>query len=67
MAAKHSRHIAPTEPLIAHVEDQLARGGYTSIREVVRTAFRHMIEREHATAARSAVAPASSVAVNDRA
>lgn len=67
MAAKHSRHIALTEPLIAYVEDQVARGQYTSVSEVVRTALRHMIEWEDAKAARSAVASASSMAVNDRA
>jgi antitoxin ParD1/3/4 len=67
MAAKHSRHIALTEPLIAFVEDQVARGQYTSVSEVVRTALRHMIERESAKAVRSAVAPASAMAVNDRA
>lgn len=66
MAAKHSRHIALTEPLIAYVEDLVARGEFTSISEVVRTALRHMIEREDAKAARSAVALAASTAVNDR-
>ncbi|WP_238180134.1 ribbon-helix-helix domain-containing protein, partial [Methylobacterium haplocladii] len=45
MAAKHSRHIALTEPLIAYVEGQVAKGEYTCISEVVRTALRLMIER----------------------
>ena len=48
MAAKHSRHIALTEPLIAYVEAQVAKGEYTSISEVVRTALRLLIDREDA-------------------
>lgn len=67
MAAKHSRHIALTEPLIAYVEDQVARGEYTSVSEVVRNAIRQMIEREGVKAARNAFAPAASMAVNDHA
>jgi len=66
MAAKHSRHIALTEALIAFVEDQVARGQYTSVSEVVRTALRQMIEREGAKVARSAVTPAAFMASNDR-
>ena len=54
MAAKHSRHIALTEPLIAYVEAQVAKGEYTSISEVVRTALRQMIERDEAKAPREA-------------
>lgn len=60
MAAKHSRHIALTEPLIEYVEDQVARS-YTSVSKVVRTTLLHMIEREDAKAVRSAVAPAASM------
>ncbi|MCJ2088526.1 type II toxin-antitoxin system ParD family antitoxin [Methylobacterium sp. E-005] len=49
MAAKHSRHIALTELLIAYVEAQVAKGEYTSISEVVRTALRLLMEREAAS------------------
>lgn len=55
MAAKHSRHVALTEPLIAYVEDQVARGEYTSISEIVRTALRLLIERDEAKVHRAAV------------
>ncbi len=64
MAAKHSRHIALTEPLIAYVEAQVAKGEYTCISEVVRTALRQMIKREGAKATRGA---ASHEATRDRA
>jgi antitoxin ParD1/3/4 len=64
MAAKHSRHIALTEPLIAYVEAQVARGEYTCISEVVRTALRQMIEREVATVVSVS---AKSEALRDRA
>ena len=57
MAAKHSRHIALTEPLIAYVEAQVARGEYTCISEVVRTALRQMIERDEAKALGKATNP----------
>ena len=53
MAAKHSRHIALTEPLIAYVEAQVAKGEYTCISEVVRTALRLLIERDEAKAVRN--------------
>ncbi|MCJ2012642.1 type II toxin-antitoxin system ParD family antitoxin [Methylobacterium sp. J-076] len=52
MAAKHFRHIALTEPLIAYAEAQVAKGEYTSISEVVRTALRLLMEREAAKAHR---------------
>ncbi|KMO22414.1 CopG family transcriptional regulator [Methylobacterium platani JCM 14648] len=57
MAAKHSRHIALTEPLIAYVEAQVAKGEYTCISEVVRTALRLLIERDEARAFRGAANP----------
>jgi antitoxin ParD1/3/4 len=57
MAAKHSRHIALTEPLIAYVEAQVAKGEYTCISEIVRTALRQMIERDEAKAARGLTSP----------
>ncbi len=64
MAAKHSRHIALTEPLIAYVEAQVAKGEYTCISEVVRTALRLLIERDEAKAFRGA---ANSEVARDRA
>lgn len=64
MAAKHSRHIALTEPLIAYVEAKVARGEYTCISEVVRTALRQMIERE---VAKVVSVSAKSEALRDRA
>ncbi|MCJ2126178.1 type II toxin-antitoxin system ParD family antitoxin [Methylobacterium sp. J-077] len=64
MAAKYSRHIALTEPLIAYVEAQVARGEYTSISEVVRTALRLLIEREASTVPRGA---ANAEVAHDRA
>lgn len=67
MAAQHSRHIALTEPLIAYVEDQVARGEDTTVSEVVRAALRLMIERAGAKATRCTNAAASSMVVNDRA
>ena len=50
MAAKHSRHIALTEPLITYVEAQVANGEYTSASEFVRAALRLLIERDEAKA-----------------
>lgn len=67
MAAKHSRHVALTEPLIAYVEDQVVRGEYTSISEVVRTALRLLMERDEAKADRRAVPLATAEVVHDRA
>ena len=64
MAAKHSRHIALTEPLIAYVEAQVAKGEYTSISEIVRTALRLLIERDEAKILRGA---ANAEVVCDRA
>ncbi len=57
MAAKHSRHIALTEPLIAYVETQVAQGEYIPVSEVVTTALRLQMERE-AVSKRRGVAPA---------
>ncbi|WP_286159035.1 type II toxin-antitoxin system ParD family antitoxin [Methylobacterium sp. Leaf456] len=52
-----------TEPLIAYVEAQVAKGEYTSISEVVRTALRLLIERETGRNHRGA---ANAEAVHDR-
>ncbi|WP_375465313.1 type II toxin-antitoxin system ParD family antitoxin [uncultured Methylobacterium sp.] len=59
MAARHSRHIALTEPLIAYVEGQVAKGDYTSISEVVRSALRLLIAHDEAKAARVAASTGS--------
>lgn len=64
MVAKHSRHIALAEPLIAYVEAQAAKGEYTSVSEVVGTALRLLMARD-AASNRRGVAPAE--AVHDRA
>ncbi|TXM70434.1 type II toxin-antitoxin system ParD family antitoxin [Methylobacterium sp. WL120] len=67
MAAKHSRHIALTEPLIAYVQAQVAKGDYTSISEDVRAALRMLIERNEAKASSGAVKAASVKVIHDRA
>ncbi len=64
MAAKHSRHIALTEPLIAYVETQVAQGEYTPVSEVVTTALRLLMEREAVSNRRGA---AQAEAIYDRA
>ncbi|RYB01666.1 ribbon-helix-helix domain-containing protein [Lichenibacterium ramalinae] len=46
MAAKHSLHVALTEPLVRHVRDQIATGRYTTASEVLRKALQLMIERD---------------------
>ncbi|MCJ2124591.1 type II toxin-antitoxin system ParD family antitoxin [Methylobacterium sp. J-077] len=53
-----------TEPLIAYVEAQVAKGEYTSISEIVRTTLRLLIERDDAKVHRGA---ANAEAVRDRA
>jgi antitoxin ParD1/3/4 len=47
MAAKHSRHVALTEPLARFVDRQVAGGRYASASEVVRAALR-LLERDEA-------------------
>ncbi|MCJ2040916.1 type II toxin-antitoxin system ParD family antitoxin [Methylobacterium sp. J-059] len=46
-----------TEPLIAYVEAQVAKGEYTSASEVVRAALRLLIERDEAKARRHSADP----------
>jgi len=48
MAAKHTLHVALTEPLARYVTDRVASGEYATASEVVRTGLRLMIEREQA-------------------
>lgn len=45
MAAKHSRHVALTEPLARFLDRQVADGRYASASEVVRAALR-LLERQ---------------------
>lgn len=40
MPAKHSRHIALTEPLAAWVDEQVMRGEYASASDLIRAAVR---------------------------
>ncbi len=46
MAAKHTLHVALTEPLVRHVREQIATGRYATASEVLRDALRLLIERE---------------------
>ncbi len=47
MTAKHSRHVALTEPLARLIDRKVAEGRYASASEVVRAALR-LLEREDA-------------------
>lgn len=49
MAAKHSRHVALTEPLARFVDRQVTRGRYASASEVVRAALRLLERQEEGT------------------
>ena len=46
MPAKHSMHVALTEPLVRYVRDKVAEGGHASASDVVRLALEAMIKRE---------------------
>lgn len=46
MAAKHTLHVALTEPLVQHVRDQVAAGRYVNASEAVRRALLLLIEQE---------------------
>lgn len=46
MAAKHTLHVALTEPLVGYVGQQVASGQYATASEVVRAALRLLIERD---------------------
>jgi putative addiction module CopG family antidote len=50
MAAKHHRHVTPTEPLSRFIERQVARWRYASASEAVRAGPHLLIEREEAGA-----------------
>jgi antitoxin ParD1/3/4 len=53
MAAKHSRHIALTEPLESYVEERVARGDYASASEMVRAGLKLLKERDETQAVRA--------------
>jgi len=48
MAAKHAHHVALTAAHSAYVTDQVAKGHYASVSEVVRAGLRLLIERDDA-------------------
>lgn len=48
MAAKHTLHVALTEPLTRYVGERVASGEYATASEVVRTGLRLLIERDQA-------------------
>jgi antitoxin ParD1/3/4 len=50
MAAKHTLHVALTEPLARYVAERVASGEYATASEVVRTSLRLLIERDLARA-----------------
>jgi antitoxin ParD1/3/4 len=50
MAAKHTLHVALTEPLARYVAEQVVSGEYATASEVVRTGLRLLIERNLARA-----------------
>ena len=49
MAAKHSLHVALTEPLVAFVADEVVRGNYASASAVVQAALRLLQAEEQST------------------
>lgn len=57
MPAKHARHIALSGPLAEWAESQVAKGEYSSLSELIRTALRALRAQEET---RSALEPASS-------
>lgn len=46
MAAKHSLHVALTEPLVRHVREQVTAGRYVNVSEAVRRALQLLIDQE---------------------
>ena len=49
MAARHTLHVALTEPLVQHVRDQVAAGRYANASAVLREALRLLVERDGST------------------
>lgn len=52
MPARHTLHVALTEPLVRHVRSQVAAGRYENASEAVRRALQLLIEQETVTAER---------------
>ncbi|KAB1068585.1 ribbon-helix-helix domain-containing protein [Methylobacterium soli] len=50
MPAKHSRHIALTEPLAAWIDSQVAKGEYTSTSDLIPTAIRVLRSKDEGRA-----------------
>lgn len=48
MPAKHSRHVALTGSLAEWAEGQVAKGEYTSVSDLIRTAIRLLKARDEA-------------------
>jgi antitoxin ParD1/3/4 len=46
MAAKHTLHVALTEPLVSYVDQKVSAGHYATASEVVRAGLRLLIEQE---------------------
>ena len=46
MAARHTLHVALTEPLVRHVRDQVAAGRYRTASEVLREALQLLVARD---------------------
>lgn len=61
MPAKHSRHIALTGPLAEWVDGQVARGEYTSVSDLIRTAIRVLRAQEEGRASLASAAANRSV------
>lgn len=46
MPAKHTLHVALTEPLVRYVRDQVAAGHHQTASDVVRTALQTLMQRD---------------------
>ncbi|MBL6459003.1 type II toxin-antitoxin system ParD family antitoxin [Belnapia sp. T6] len=57
MAAKHTLHVALTEPLVQYVAERVASGEYATASEVVRTGLRLLIEQDAARPQRDSASP----------
>ena len=51
MPAKHTLHVALTEPLVRYVRDQVAAGRHPTASDVIRTALHDLIQRDDAVSA----------------
>lgn len=58
MPAKHTLHVALTEPLVRYVRDQVAAGRHETASDVVRVALQALIQRDGTVDAPPADAPA---------